>query len=267
MISLNLTNNQEGVSKVLGYILIFAIVITSVGIVVTFGFPMLNTARDSVDFQKNKNKLKILQNDLSELSMGPIRGGGLSINRLFNIETGSLELNSTKANLKVYKNESLIYENSIGEIKYLFNNKIISIQNNGLFSKSKGTTSSTYLMMPPFFGEMMNSSSAYINFHIINFSGESTTFSGTREIYFKNKDFNIVTEAGNVSETSNLTINLETNYVGGWEKAFRNQLEDTNMNYSITRTADNITLRITNTSDKNDILLNVYESKINFRLQ
>lgn len=263
----NLIQNEEGVSEVLGYILIFGIVVTSVGIVVAFGFPTLNTARDSTDFQKNKNKLTILQNDLSEISNGPIRGDGLHLNRIFNIESGSLELNPSKANLEVYKNDSLIYEASIGEMRYLFNKKILAIQNDGLFSKSVGTSSSSYLAKPLFYADMMNSSTAYINFHIINFSGQSTEFSGTQEVYFDNKDFDVIAEAGNTSETSKVTINLSTNYIGGWEKAFNDQLEDTGMDYAITKNQNSITLEITNTPDQNDIYLNVYESEINFGLR
>ncbi len=262
MICNNLFKEEKGVSEVLGYILIFGIVITSISIVVVFGFPTLNTARDSADFQKNKNQMQILRSELHELSRGPLRGGGLVFSKQFSIQKGVLGISTKNSMMEIYKDGSLIYSGYIGEINYTFTQKVVGYQNNGLFTKSLGASSSYYLSRPPLQCDLMNSSDAYINFNVINLTGDSTSFSGVKEISFTNNDFNIISESNSSPSTSSFSIVLETNYVTGWESSFNTKLSGKGINYSITTSSEEINITVTNTPNENDIYLNVYETKI-----
>lgn len=259
----NRISDEEGVSEVLGYILIFGIVVAAIGIIVAFGYPTINSAKDSANFQKNQNSMQLLVTDLSEIAKGPIRGAGPSMTKSFDIQTGSLKINTTSTPIEVFKNGDLIYSGRVGEIKYRFNQKILSIENNGFFAKSRGSNSSSCLIRPPIQFDSLNSSKAYINFHIINLTGESGEFSGIKEIKFSNSDFNIIHETGINSTTSNFTISLKTNYVGGWERVFEDKLQDQGIDYKIIKGSDYIILIVSNTESSDDIFLNVFETKMN----
>ena len=83
------TFDDSGVSESLGYILVFAIVLTGIAGIVFFGVTMLNDAKDRNNFQNVEQGLTVVQSDLKRVAMekAPVKttkmhveGGVLSTN-------------------------------------------------------------------------------------------------------------------------------------------------------------------------------------------
>jgi len=121
----NMTRRQTGdagVSEAIGFLLIFAMVITGIGLVTLYGYPMLMQQQTSADEQIMEKNMIVLQNDFKSLAYKTvpyketslkIGGGSLSVNNFltsgprFQIDdTGPVLLANPTGDLRYYSVKS-----------------------------------------------------------------------------------------------------------------------------------------------------------------
>lgn len=260
--------SEEGSSEVLGYVLIFGLVISAMGIIVAFGLPTINNAKDNADYQNGLNSIKDIRNELDRISKGPIRGGGLSLKESMDFESGFVEFVPNSTRISVYEDGSLIYDEYIGSINYGIRDKVVALEANGVFMKTKGADSSSSLIDSPFFVKEIDSF-AYVRFNVVDLNGDETKFSGNREVIFKNKNFSVISEAETVNDpvTQNVTIEISSDFSWAWEYSLSNKLDEEDINYTLSRDNRNLTLTVDNVVGEEDIYLSLYETDISYEVK
>ena len=130
--------DNKAVSESLGYILVFAIVLTGIAGIVFFGVTMLNDAKDRNNFQNVEQGLTVVQSDLKRVAMekAPLKTTKM------HVEGGTLSTNFTYSALRVDFN-GYVYDNKTGNITYYSNNglKMLSIEDGGLWKSYGGPLS------------------------------------------------------------------------------------------------------------------------------
>jgi FlaG/FlaF family flagellin (archaellin) len=114
-------NSNRAVSNTLGFVLVFALMIMSVGVVATYGMGALEESRDFVRQSNAERALTIGGAGLNEIARGETPGRSSQIE----LRDGSLSLqNDTTVSVTVdgttytYHPRSLVYAQADGEIRY-----------------------------------------------------------------------------------------------------------------------------------------------------
>ncbi|OKY78127.1 MAG: putative pilin/flagellin [Candidatus Methanohalarchaeum thermophilum] len=255
-------DNEDGVSDVVGYILIFGIVVTSIAVITVFGLPTIQNAKDVAFYQKGKNSMSHLESNVEEISRGPIRGEKLNREVLMDIGEGFLEVKPNETNFTLIKDgEDVIYSAEIGVIRYNFQDMVTSLEMNGLFEKTAGSNSSGVLIEPNLFIANDSKGNLSVNVHIINITGEDIGFSGEKYLAISNIGFKKIYQSEKSPSCSNLTIKVSSDHSFGWRNYVRSEIDDLSNNFSVHITGKELLINITNT-DREDIYLNVYETKL-----
>jgi hypothetical protein len=99
--------NDSAVSEVVGFMIIFGIMLTGIGLITMYGYPMLMQEQQNTNIRNMERNMIVLQNDLKSLTyknvpyqetMLQVSGGTLSIARdgslksKFNVDNGSTNL-------------------------------------------------------------------------------------------------------------------------------------------------------------------------------
>ena len=94
----NVVQDNNGVSPVIGIILILSIVTVSIAIIYTSGVPFIDSAKQNTQFTSARNSFTVLHNDILEVANGPVTGAGTGRITKINLGSGviSVEPNETK---------------------------------------------------------------------------------------------------------------------------------------------------------------------------
>jgi hypothetical protein len=207
----DLTDDDLGVSESIGYILVFAIVLTGIAGIVFFGATMLNDAKDRNNFQNVEQGMTVVQSDLKRVAMekAPVKTSKM------HVEGGVLSVNLTASSIKIdYPGE--IYNNKTGSIAYYSSTslKSLSIENGGLL-KSYDSSPSDLGVSPPRIYASGANNAMVIN--IIRLTGEDSSFAGagTANVIMEYMGNNVYqyTEPGPNTE---LVLTIDTNYPNAW---------------------------------------------------
>lgn len=123
---------DEGVSEVVGQLLIFTMVIISVSVVYSAGLPILSTSQDAIQFEATRQGFLVLQSDVNKVlyDQSPVKttvlqmgGGSLSLGT-----GGTLEVRALNASGITFYSTSL----SLTHVEYLQGDKRIAFVNGGV---------------------------------------------------------------------------------------------------------------------------------------
>lgn len=123
MREITLLGDERAVSDVLGFVLVFSLVLTTVALVYVTGFDSLQTARDAEERQNVERAFDILDDNLNEIVTGdsPIRGTEIKVgtSRMYNGDSISVTVNVTddSGNTETTQidTEPFIYETTSGQ--------------------------------------------------------------------------------------------------------------------------------------------------------
>ncbi|MGA9142091.1 MAG: hypothetical protein WBZ29_17840 [Methanocella sp.] len=226
-----------GVSETIGYILVFAIVLTGIAGIVFFGVTMLNDAKDRNNFQNVEQGLTVVQSDMKRVALekAPIKTSKLRV------EGGSLALNNTTSAIRIdYAGHT--YDNFTGDIIFDSNEylKTISIQNGALWKSEGGPMSDLCIVEPRIFA-FPEARAIVIN--VIRFQCDNTAVAsaGTIGLSMEYVGNNVYIYDG---PGSDLTITVNTTYPNAWARFFdeTRQLQFFSKTTSVTSTAAKVTM-------------------------
>jgi hypothetical protein len=219
-----------GVSESLGYILVFAIVLTGIAGIVFFGVTMLNDAKDRNNFQNVQQGLTVVQSDLKRVAMekAPVKTSKL------HVEGGSLSTNFSFSSLRVDFNGN-VYDNKTGDITYTSNTglKTLSIEEGGLWMSYGGPPGDLGIAPPRIFSSPENNA---IVINVIRLNGTDSAFatSGTTNLVMEYLGNRVYTYTA--PPNTDLTITVNTIYPNAWGRFIQDSISGFPLTINVTDT-------------------------------
>jgi len=260
----NLLEDRSGVSPVVGMILILSIVILSVGIIYTTGIPFIDSIKHTTQVSNARNSFSVLQNDIMEITNGPVTGVGMG--RITKVEMGggsiSVEPNNTEIQIN-YTGSSDPVTAVPGTITYMYQSRSVVYENGAIFSKY--STGSFMGVEPLIYASDLGSDNIGLMIHIINITGTNNSIGGqgTGSIRTSFEDrVNLYS-----GEVDNVTITISSQNSDSWGRYFNETLTNAGLNssdgdYSVNPNDDTVDIQIYGTSGDKYIQLSIYETKI-----
>ncbi|HEY3274529.1 MAG TPA: hypothetical protein VGJ92_12230 [Methanocella sp.] len=247
------TFDDMGVSESLGYILVFAIVLTGIAGIVFFGVTMLNDAKDRNNFQNVEQGLTVVQSDLKRVAMekAPVKTSKL------HVEGGMLSTNFTSSSLRVDFNGN-VYDHAIGNITYYSNTglKTLSIENGGLW-KSVGYSAGDLGIAPPrIFSSSVNHA---IVINVVRLEGTPSSYasSGTMNLVMEYAGNRVYTYTAPVP--GDVTITVNTAYPNAWSRF----IEESISGFTVTPVSISDSQMMMTISDVSEVIIS--EHTVNIR--
>jgi hypothetical protein len=143
---MEMLNSRNAVSEIVGYMLIFTIVVLSIGLMYIYGYPILEDLQNRIRFQNAEQGFAILQADLDRVvfDQAPVKTtkintGGGSINAASSGDRITIVVNSS--GVKKYE-----VTREMGIVEYRHLGKRIAYMDGGVFIKE---SERSYLRVPP----------------------------------------------------------------------------------------------------------------------
>jgi len=167
--------NEWGVSEAIGYIIIFGLVMTGIGLITLYGYPVLMQQESQANIKNMEQTMIVLQNDLKSLTykLVPYKETTLRVSGgTLTLYPGSL----TPQSFSVYRasnlgSPELIFggtgpgseQNHLGELRFtaLKENAVIALENGAVIERREGVTGSYMLAEPRWF---QDSNTLMLNF-------------------------------------------------------------------------------------------------------
>ena len=121
--------NDDAVSEVVGFILIFAIVVLAIGFIYVAGYPTLQSSMDASIFENAEQSFVVLQSNMKMVSLSQVP-----------VKNLILKLHDTTISATGESDITIEYDNNTlycptGEIEYSKDNKVITYENGGVWKK------------------------------------------------------------------------------------------------------------------------------------
>ena len=141
---------EEGVSEAIGYIIIFGLVMTGIGLITLYGYPVLMQQESSANIRNMEQTMIVLQNDIKSLTykLVPyketalrVSGGALTL-----VNRSSMDQTFTIT----YGGAPVVAGFLPGELRFLSrkDNVVISLENGAVIERQIGVTGSFMLADP-----------------------------------------------------------------------------------------------------------------------
>jgi hypothetical protein len=250
--------DESAVSETIGYILIFTIVLTCIGIILLYGSGVLDNAKDQNNFKSMEHGLSLVQSDMKQVAMdsAPVKTTKIHMNG------GTIFVNSTTGKLTIaYPGYS--YENTTGSLSFMASGvyNSLSIENGGLWEQYTDDTAGTVVSTPRIYG-VDDTDTIVINVIRI-FPKNSLASSGTGTLNVVTK-FNktLVYDYPSNGGTDILTLTYDTKYPTAWKDFFLNQSDDmVSFSPSATISGNQVTLTL---NDVKEVIIVDHVLDMNF---
>lgn len=261
--------SEEAVSEVIGMVLILSITVTSIGIIMLVGVPMINSAKEQAKAQVALTSFEVLQTDIEEVVRGPLNFTSPARITEISLSEGSMTVEAGTGTFQV-SNESFNFTTiNPGRISFKSGPITTVYENGAVIIQYQAGGNSTMNAKPLFHIYKTDESNISIVLHLINITGTNSSIGGGGrvEVKTRHQDFNSTLSGAN---TRNVTINITSDYQDAWERYFREKLEDTQMsegaNFTITLSPLSITIYNDINKTEPDIYLNIYQNDIDVRV-
>ncbi len=143
--------NERGVSEAVGFILILGTVITGIGLVTLYGYPVLLKEQSNADVKSMERAMIVIQNDMKSLCFKNVpyketsfhvSGGAFEVIDS-SVYEGSIEV-TTDTGPETYSFGALIYRSDRS-------NEVITLENGAVMIRQEGTGGSAMLAEPRWF--------------------------------------------------------------------------------------------------------------------
>jgi len=166
---------REAVSESIGYLLIFALVLTGIGLITLYGYPLLIQQQSSANVRNMEQTMIVLQNDIKSLSYKLANFKETSLR----VSGGSLTLLGpmyTVQSFKIWTSDGGInnYIFAPGELRYFSanDNLFITLENGAVIEKPLGTNGSFMLADPRWY---LDNSTSTLVINLMNLSSAPGT--------------------------------------------------------------------------------------------
>jgi len=265
-----LLNSEEGVSPVVGMLLILTIIILSITVICVGGLPLINAARESAHLQGMRNSFDVLHADIEEVVRGPIVGVGPARITRMNIGGGALSVNSATGLVQISNESGRIL------IKYEYAEQTIAYENGATFSKYR--SGAVMDSAPLMYVQRADGDNITVMIHVINITGTNSSVGGKgfARVLTHYVGFDSKVDAATEPNAQNVTMTIQSEYYEAWGKYFERELERTNttlggaLDYDVNISPPNttiITIDGINPDGANDIYLCVHETQISAQVE
>ena len=238
----DMINSDDAVSEVVGYILIFGMVVTMVGLIFIVGIPSIEDAQERAYFESIKRGITVLDSKASMVALGESPAQTIRIDS----KGGIFGVNGTASNIKILMDEEEIVNGSLGTLTYELSDTVIAYEGGGVWMKyPKGDP---VMISPPEF----HYNGETLTLPIIRLLGNEYT-SGTGTVQFKvaKDNSNIlfplrenINFTNPVAGTKDIQIIITSDYYKAWAKYVDERTEVHGVTTNDTRHEVSATLNI-----------------------
>lgn len=236
------TGNDRGVSEVVAFVLIFAIIIGSVGILYTTGFQSMTSYQEGEQLRNAERAMGALASNFNDLQ----RNGGIQERAgELNLRDGTIRTGGNGTNVTVdVLDESYNESHRLGAITYQKGSSVIAYDGGGVFRGVDGEPSQSVVLERPRLACNPESETAVISLLKLESDGGVRSFqsSGSLELTVvrNTTEVHTVTGAGGV----NVTV-TDSPFENGWSHALdRNGWEWDGVDTGTCADAKTVTVRI-----------------------
>ena len=172
----DLINSDDAVSEVLGYILIFGMVITMVGLIFTVAMPSIEDAQERAYIESIKRGITVLDSKASMVALGESPSQTISIDS----KGGIFGVNESASYISIMMNGTgmPIFNGTLGTLTYELDDTVIAYEGGGVWMKYP--QGDAIMLSPPEF----HYNGETLTLPIIRLRGNEYT-SGTGTVQFK----------------------------------------------------------------------------------
>jgi hypothetical protein len=173
---------REAVSESIGYLIIFGLILTGIGLITLYGYPLLMQQQSSANMRNMEQTMIVLQNDIKSLTYKLANYKETALR----VSGGSLSLYGPSYTLQKFKiqvnegvgDQDLFSPPYLGELRYLStsDNTVIALENGAVIEKPLATKGSFMLADPRWY---LDNSSGRRTL-VINFMNLSTMASSAQ---------------------------------------------------------------------------------------
>ena len=170
----NFIKSDSAVSEVVGFILVFSIIMLAIGVIYAVGYPCIQSSKKNTQFQNTEQSFMVLQSDIKMVAFdqAPVKTLKTSLGG------GSLTVNSSKGHIKVENATGTIwYDDTIGVIEYEKNGRSIAYEGGGVWEKYP-VGSALKLSEPRIFAHNTSTGIRTVFVSIINISSDLSSVGG-----------------------------------------------------------------------------------------
>jgi hypothetical protein len=229
--------NQEAVSESIGYLIIFGLVLTGIGLITLYGYPLLMQQQSSANLRNMEQSMIVLQNDIKSLTYKlsnyketalRVSGGALSIyGPPYTDQTFLVQKNDGTGDMVVFQPPKL------GELRYLAvnDNIIIALENGAVIEKPLASNGSFMLADPRWY--LDNSSGvrtlsiSFMNLSTSGTAGQILSQTGVGAVRMRLGRANMTTQNWPSDNTVNITYSPKNTAIitpDGYALAWRTYL-------------------------------------------
>jgi len=145
--------NDKAVSEAIGFILILGIVISGIGLVTLYGYPVLVKEQSNTDVKNMERAMIVIQNDMKSLCFKnvpyketalQVSGGTLEVIGAVDGATPELEISGTGFDTMTFSPGALTYRSDRGT-------EVITLENGAVMTRQEGAAGSAMLAEPRWF--------------------------------------------------------------------------------------------------------------------
>ena len=172
--------NWEAVSESIGYLIIFGLVLTGIGLITLYGYPLLMKQQSSANMRNMEQTMIVLQNDIKSLTYKlsnyketalRVSGGSLSLyGPAYTPQKFRVQMNDGTGDRDVFNPPQL------GELRYLAvdDNVVIAIENGAVIEKPLVQNGSFMLADPRWYLDNYTTPTSYVRTLSLTFMNIST---------------------------------------------------------------------------------------------
>ncbi|WP_317295602.1 DUF7289 family protein [Methanoculleus nereidis] len=249
--------NERAVSEAIGFILILGIVISGIGLVTLYGYPVLLKEQSNTDVKNMERAMIVIQNDMKSLCFKNVPYKETSLQ----VSGGTLEVvNSTSYGSSInISNSTDFWDYSLGALIYRSDrgNEVISLENGAVMTRQEGSAGSAMLAEPRWFYD--DSTGTFV-VYIMNITTETLMAkSGMTTVRMSLE--NATTHPPLLNPTA-ITVKYETDPSGDYySTAWENYLTGSSLGMDKTAIPNEYKWKITD-NPVNKLVIKEYEIKI-----
>ncbi len=217
-----------GVSEVIGFLLIFTLIIAGIGLVTLYGYPMLLQQQSTANEQIMEKNMIVLQNDLKSLcyNMVPysetsldVEGGVLTVYNMSYNPSSSFTISNTSGTLVTFQPGDLRYESPSAQTG-------ISLENGAVVMRMFAQNGSSMLAQPRWFYDAPTSTAVIylIGFNSTNIMAQSGVGNMAMQLVKTQTNYTVYSiPSGDIVKVK-YTPNPNANYSIAWGNYFTNTI-------------------------------------------
>lgn len=209
-----LNEDENAVSDIIGFILIFAISIIAISLIMLFAQPVLDKSKDDISFSNMEQAFILLHSDINDIASGKSTIKTRDLN-LIDAQL-AFNSNSTIITIETELHDPITF--NAGSIEYNINELIVSLENGALISNYYN---GSFITREPFIFTTNDLDGQITIINLIKLDGSDFSTGGegiVRIIEQKNFSESYISQ-----QYQNISIKIESPYADGWAQYFEKQ--------------------------------------------